>query len=596
MNNSNSVNANFNNSNFGTGSFTNNGHFGNSNTFNTGNTNTSLNNIDFGYSSTHSPLNTSNMEPSTELNDFERQIMSNLLNDAQTNASPKNTNWINNNNEINLDENDLAELTLNGIDAQPTVNPAANNNMANIDSVSTSNDMTPNAGFQSPVPIVRNSSSLRAEAFSPESLGFSSNFANNKLSRSISNTLGRSYGSQLGTSLNQLISPISTYDAFLDSPYGSYNDDAMKSPMNSPSFKSIGSPSSVGTHLNPKSALSKECKLSRRRELHNAVERRRRDLIKEKIKELGSLIPPTMLYDSAKCKSNSKDIKANKNIILQKSVEYIYYLKQILDAQDSRLEDLQRQIDQLDLNYVDAQNNNNNPKSSSNNVSVDVNINSNNNNNSDTNNTFGTNENYYYNVASGEGLSAPSFNQNQNAANRDDLNMYFDEASDFSKATHASSELSDLKNSLSAFTGNTGFKHQNSKLNFMDFSNEASEPVDFRKLSESASGPNNLSNLNTNSNRNISAYNTNTNNNTDNIDLLLDLDGIGENSNSNYEFGGEPYGRRDSDRNRSIVDNNFSSPNQFNSVLQEPSLKFESDADFLDQLLSKEPTSRFGNI
>ncbi|KAG7694075.1 hypothetical protein KL930_002961 [Ogataea haglerorum] len=174
----------------------------------------------------------------------------------------------------------------------------------------------------------------------------------NRRSNSVSNQ-GRSYSSQFGTSLNNLISPASTYDGLLDSPYGSYQggsftDSYLKSPINSPSHKSIGSPASIGTHMNPKNALSKESKLSRRRELHNAVERRRRDLIKEKIKELGTLIPPSLLNNFTKSKNNpNKEIKANKSTILTKSIEYIGYLREISGNQDERLSLLRQRIDEL---------------------------------------------------------------------------------------------------------------------------------------------------------------------------------------------------------------------------------------------------------
>ncbi|GME82196.1 unnamed protein product [Ambrosiozyma monospora] len=198
----------------------------------------------------------------------------------------------------------------------------------------------------------------------------------------------KSYGGQgqLGTSLTNITSPASTYDGFLDSPYGSYTgnsftDSYLKSPMNSPSFKTLGSPASysgpgaLGTtpggsisHVNPKNALSKENKLSRRRELHNAVERRRRDLIKEKIKELSSLIPPPLLNDLNKNKNNGsttggagtqKEIKVNKSVTLTKGVEYIGYLKQILVEQDDRLLLLQSKIDELEKLEQPSTNNTN---------------------------------------------------------------------------------------------------------------------------------------------------------------------------------------------------------------------------------------------
>ncbi|VEU20322.1 DEKNAAC101119 [Brettanomyces naardenensis] len=174
----------------------------------------------------------------------------------------------------------------------------------------------------------------------------------NQRSSSVSNQMGKSYTSQLGTSLNNLLSPTSTYDGAGDSPYGSYqgsyNDSYLKSPMNSPSLKAFGSPASIGSHLNPKNGMSKEGKLSRRRELHNAVERRRRDLIKEKIRELGTLVPPALLYDSTKLKSSQKkEIRANKSTILAKSVDYIRYLQEVMKMQDERRQLLSSRISVL---------------------------------------------------------------------------------------------------------------------------------------------------------------------------------------------------------------------------------------------------------
>ncbi|ODV85970.1 hypothetical protein CANARDRAFT_28029 [[Candida] arabinofermentans NRRL YB-2248] len=199
-----------------------------------------------------------------------------------------------------------------------------------------------------------NSINFNSAYASPQVKASISTSISNQRSGSISNQGGRSYSSQLGTSLNNLISPTSTYDGYLDSPYGSnqsgsFNDSYLRSPINSPSFKSIGSPASVGSHLNPKNSYAKESKLNRRRELHNAVERRRRDLIKEKIKELGTLIPPTLLYDLTKLKNSNaaKDVKANKSTILTRCVEYIAHLQDISDSQDSRLAELEAKIQEL---------------------------------------------------------------------------------------------------------------------------------------------------------------------------------------------------------------------------------------------------------
>lgn len=138
-------------------------------------------------------------------------------------------------------------------------------------------------------------------------------------------------------------------------------------------------------------------KRRRRRESHNAVERRRRDNINEKISELATLIPECLLDPNAtmtmpaslssatsedlllangapqspnpansptdgpgetvtkKEEGEEKDgenggvIKANKGMILRKSVEYIRYLQQLVSAQASRNRDLEQQLQQLRL-------------------------------------------------------------------------------------------------------------------------------------------------------------------------------------------------------------------------------------------------------
>lgn len=78
--------------------------------------------------------------------------------------------------------------------------------------------------------------------------------------------------------------------------------------------------------------MPQEDRLKRKKEFHNAVERRRRELIKLKIKELGTIVPPSLLnYDT-----NGKQVKPNKSIILNKTVEYLEYLLQVLESQDRK--------------------------------------------------------------------------------------------------------------------------------------------------------------------------------------------------------------------------------------------------------------------
>ncbi|KAF7323522.1 BHLH domain-containing protein [Mycena kentingensis (nom. inval.)] len=119
-------------------------------------------------------------------------------------------------------------------------------------------------------------------------------------------------------------------------------------------------------------ALANE-KRRRRRESHNAVERRRRDNINEKISELATLIPECMLEEAptngtgtgkkdAGADEDSKDgvkdgggvVKANKGMILRKSVEYIRYLQQLVTAQGARNRELEEQLTGFGVRPVGA--------------------------------------------------------------------------------------------------------------------------------------------------------------------------------------------------------------------------------------------------
>lgn len=110
-------------------------------------------------------------------------------------------------------------------------------------------------------------------------------------------------------------------------------------------FDSLGNAEGLLSASVPKtvSHLSTEERLRRKREFHNAVERRRRELIKQKIKELGAIVPPSLLnYDT-----NGKQIKPNKGIILNKTVEYLEYLMQVLEEQDRKKKQLSMKIQEL---------------------------------------------------------------------------------------------------------------------------------------------------------------------------------------------------------------------------------------------------------
>lgn len=142
------------------------------------------------------------------------------------------------------------------------------------------------------------------------------------------------------------------------------------------------------------SHLTNEEKLRRKRDFHNAVERRRRELIKGKIKELGNLVPPTLLcFDD-----NGKKVKPNKGIVLNRTVEYIRFLLNVIDAQearnnliDSKINELSEKMKEMNIpfeedttkqsplaNHCDMLNNNsnNNKFTESNDINVSCNANS----------------------------------------------------------------------------------------------------------------------------------------------------------------------------------------------------------------------------
>ncbi|KAJ7474433.1 helix-loop-helix DNA-binding domain-containing protein [Mycena galericulata] len=158
------------------------------------------------------------------------------------------------------------------------------------------------------------------------------------------------------------------------------------------SSASLGSSVGLGGGESKATLLAHE-KRRRRRESHNAVERRRRDNINEKISELATLIPECLLEGAQPNQSSAtggqspgsaddallsptlggggsagewplvlpgtkkeaadddgKDgkeggvVKANKGMILRKSVEYIRYLQQLVTAQGARNRELEEQL------------------------------------------------------------------------------------------------------------------------------------------------------------------------------------------------------------------------------------------------------------
>ncbi|KTW25795.1 hypothetical protein T552_03408 [Pneumocystis carinii B80] len=100
-------------------------------------------------------------------------------------------------------------------------------------------------------------------------------------------------------------------------------------------------------------------KYRKRRENHNAVERRRRDNINEKIQELAALISKNPFKDKIKLDTDTKDkgyndFKLNKGEILRQSVNYIQSLQNYINELNSRSKLLENEIIRLggDINFT----------------------------------------------------------------------------------------------------------------------------------------------------------------------------------------------------------------------------------------------------
>lgn len=160
----------------------------------------------------------------------------------------------------------------------------------------------------------------------------------------------------------------------------SFNDSQMQRQQQSientlspPSQQYLGTSAPSATkkldpYPNNSKQLTQEEKAKRRREFHNAVERRRRDLIKEKIKELGFLVPPSLLNPQVcavqsllkQPHQNSPEIKEllstvkireskpNKATILLTSVDYIIHLQKVAERQSQRRAELEKEIAELE--------------------------------------------------------------------------------------------------------------------------------------------------------------------------------------------------------------------------------------------------------
>eukprot|EP00158_Paraphelidium_tribonemae_P007043 Partr_v1_DN28087_c1_g1_i1_m57482 len=79
----------------------------------------------------------------------------------------------------------------------------------------------------------------------------------------------------------------------------------------------------------------------KRRESHNAVERRRRDHINDRIQELAILVPD--------CESS----KSNKGIILRKTTDYVRFLQNTNKSLMAHVQMLQEEVAALKHKYGD---------------------------------------------------------------------------------------------------------------------------------------------------------------------------------------------------------------------------------------------------
>ncbi|KAG5519498.1 hypothetical protein PMAC_002126 [Pneumocystis sp. 'macacae'] len=97
----------------------------------------------------------------------------------------------------------------------------------------------------------------------------------------------------------------------------------------------------------------------KRRESHNAVERRRRDNINEKIQELATLVSESLFKNKTGSNSdvknlNNSDFKLNKGEILRKSVDYIRSLRNCINELNTRSQWLESEVVRLggDLSLI----------------------------------------------------------------------------------------------------------------------------------------------------------------------------------------------------------------------------------------------------
>ncbi|CAO3658479.1 unnamed protein product [Rhizopus stolonifer] len=146
--------------------------------------------------------------------------------------------------------------------------------------------------------------------------------------------------------------------------FGTSLDSNTSSFGQSPIFTGIVSPSASTGHLdnytvNDDEEISQKNiqeifeKRRRRRESHNAVERRRRDNINERIQELCTLLPERLI-DSAPTTSNVMSVTAgssaggkaiNKGTILKLSVDHIKELREEVTQYQERIKQLEQMVE-----------------------------------------------------------------------------------------------------------------------------------------------------------------------------------------------------------------------------------------------------------
>jgi hypothetical protein len=88
-------------------------------------------------------------------------------------------------------------------------------------------------------------------------------------------------------------------------------------------------------------------KRRRRRESHNAVERRRRDNINERIAEMGTLLPEIYL-------GTDPNVKPHKGQILRKAVDYVRVMQATLRDSLSRQTDLENSLRQMGIEPAES--------------------------------------------------------------------------------------------------------------------------------------------------------------------------------------------------------------------------------------------------